>query len=564
MQGMLRVFKKKGVILTAALAFMLTSGMVVMLSLAQQGKDAATPSAGQVVKPSKPTPQDLEAGKATYFRKCVWCHGPEGAGDGPGADRLWPRPRNFNQGTFKIRHTASGELPTDEDLFLTVTNGLPGSAMPPWSHVLTETERRQVVQFVKTKLVQDRDFQDTDETFTVISYGKQIPSSKESIEKGREVFMKKGKCAECHGNEGRGDGNTTQNDEWGFPINPADLHKCWNLRGNRRDPYNPKNIFREVSTGLNGTPMPSFVDALTEEDRWHVANFVISLCPKQEIDRIAVKPKIKFVVKSNYRPGEIPGSFDDPKWQEIPPEYIGLGSQITHKPRNFVRQVDEVWVRSIYNENEIAFMLEWNDRNESPITEQAKNIDPATMPEIPPSGTPVAYKGLRNWPVFNDGFGIQFAAKWRDLSFPELPRFIFGDAKHAVDLWKWESDGTVKEYTGKGWDNLSFRDDKHLKVVQAAFKDGQWRMILKRELKTDDPENGVQFEAGYYIPIAFFAWDGNNGDAGRKMSLTTWYYTYLEPPVPRKVYVVPPLVALCVVGIQFWLYSKFDVRRRKK
>ena len=76
----------------------------------------------------------IEAGKRVYFTKCVWCHGVDGAGDGPGADRLWPRPRNFNQGTFKIRHTASGELPLfnynersadsgKNDLFDTVTHG---------------------------------------------------------------------------------------------------------------------------------------------------------------------------------------------------------------------------------------------------------------------------------------------------------------------------------------------------------------------------------------------------------------------------------------------------------
>ena len=78
----------------------------------------------------------IEAGKRVYFTKCVWCHGVDGAGDGPGADRLWPRPRNFNQGTFKIRHTASGELPLfnynernadsgKNDLFDTVTHGFP-------------------------------------------------------------------------------------------------------------------------------------------------------------------------------------------------------------------------------------------------------------------------------------------------------------------------------------------------------------------------------------------------------------------------------------------------------
>jgi mono/diheme cytochrome c family protein len=560
MQGLLRIFRKKGVILASLAAFIVVSSITVVLSLAQQKESEAPPQA----KPSKPTPADLEAGKLVYFKKCVWCHGPEGAGDGPGADRLWPRPRNFNQGTFKIRHTGSGELPTDQDLFLTVTHGLPGSAMPPWSHVLNEKQRMQVIQFVKTDLVKDRDFQDPDETFTVINYGKQVSTSKESIEKGREVFMKKGKCVECHGNEGRGDGNATQNDEWGFPIMPADLNKCYNFRGNRSDPYNPANVFREVSTGLNGTPMPSFADILTEEERWHVANFVISLCPKKDIDPLTNKPKINFVLKSTFVDGELPATLDDPKWKEVESLYVGLGSQITHKPRNFVRLVDEVWVRSFYNADDIVFMFEWNDRNKSLVNEEAKKIDPNTMPEVPPSGVPVADKGIRHWPSFDDAIAVQFPAKWKELVAPEKPRFIFGDAKRAVDLWKWEASGGAKEYTGKGWDNLGFRDDKHLKVVQAEFKDGQWRVILKRALKTDDPENEVQFERGYYIPTAFFAWDGHNGDAGRKMSLTTWYYTILEPPVPMNVYYLPPVMALLVVGIQFWLLSKFDVRRRKK
>ncbi|MDQ6734538.1 MAG: cytochrome c, partial [Nitrospirota bacterium] len=101
-----------------------------------------------------PPAEMIEAGKRIYFTKCVWCHGVEGSGDGPAADRLWPRPRNFNQGTFKIRHTASGELPLfdskkptpgQNDLFETVTHGLPGSAMPSWDGILTEEQRLQVL-----------------------------------------------------------------------------------------------------------------------------------------------------------------------------------------------------------------------------------------------------------------------------------------------------------------------------------------------------------------------------------------------------------------------------------
>ena len=39
----------------------------------------------------------LETGKKVYFKRCVWCHGVEGGGDGPSADRLYTRPRNFIQ-----------------------------------------------------------------------------------------------------------------------------------------------------------------------------------------------------------------------------------------------------------------------------------------------------------------------------------------------------------------------------------------------------------------------------------------------------------------------------------
>lgn len=119
----------------------------------------------------EPIQQDrLEAGKKVYFKRCVWCHGVEGGGDGPSADRLFTRPRNFIQGTFKIRWTDSGELPMDRNLIDTVKNGLQGSAMPAWDKFLSEEEITNVVQFVKS-LVQDRDFADEDEEVNIQDFG---------------------------------------------------------------------------------------------------------------------------------------------------------------------------------------------------------------------------------------------------------------------------------------------------------------------------------------------------------------------------------------------------------
>ena len=78
----------------------------------------AVPGAALAGSPSPINKDLLEKGKKVYFKRCVWCHGVEGGGDGPSADRLFTRPRNFIQGTFKIRWTDSGELPLDINLSL--------------------------------------------------------------------------------------------------------------------------------------------------------------------------------------------------------------------------------------------------------------------------------------------------------------------------------------------------------------------------------------------------------------------------------------------------------------
>ncbi len=572
----MRVMKESGQVgwIVSGLAVTILSAMVLMGVGQVHAQDQS-----KSVRPVKESPEDIEAGKAIYFQKCVWCHGPDGAGDGPSAIRLATKPRNFNQGTFKIRHTASGELPTDEDLFLTVTNGLPGSAMPPWGEILTETERRQVIGFVKNHLVKDRKFDDPDETFTVIDYGKQIPSSEDSIKKGREIFMTKAKCVECHGVEGRGNGNLTQRDDWGFPIFPADLAKPWNLRGNRRDPYNPKNVFREISTGLNGTPMPSFADMLSVEERWHVANFVMSLSQKYPMDKETNKPQIGFVIKGNFlKEGETPNDPADPRWEKFSPQYVGLASQIIQPPRHFLRTVDDIRVRAVFNSKELAILFEWDDRTESHRDENkeavydVKRLSSASFPAI--NTVMVTHendevvgplKGVNPDPVgvYNDGIAIQFAQAWQKLPHPEKPYFVHGDAKRGTDIWKWESDGVVKEIEGHGIDALQVRDgSKNVRVSHAKWRDGRWQVVMKRPLETGDKEKDAQLEMGKNIPIVFFAWDGDAGEVEGRMALSTYYYLMLEPPVPTKVYVVPPIVAVVVVLIEGLISWK--VRKEKK
>jgi DMSO reductase family type II enzyme heme b subunit len=154
------------------------------------------------------------------------------------------------------------------------------------------------------------------------------------------------------------------------------------------------------------------------------------------------------------------------------------------------------------------------------------------------------------------------------LTPPEKPRFVFGDVKNAIDLWKWESDGTVKAYTGHGAMGGDLKLEAHanqdVKAVFSEYKDGRWRVILTRVMTTGDKESDVQFEMGKYIPTVFFAWDGNNGDHGLKSSISTWYYTILEPPIPRKAYIYPFVAVILVFGLEGWILRKANAAKQQR
>jgi cytochrome c553 len=102
----------------------MTVGAVALLA-ALPAVAADTPSAPM----PEVTEEFVEQGRAIYIRRCSFCHGLMGDGEGPAAQFLDPRPRDFTLGTFKFRTTQSGELPTDEDLFRTVSRGLSGTGM---------------------------------------------------------------------------------------------------------------------------------------------------------------------------------------------------------------------------------------------------------------------------------------------------------------------------------------------------------------------------------------------------------------------------------------------------
>ena len=173
-------------------------------------------------------PEASEEGKRVYEKSCAHCHGTEGRGDGSAAENLLPRPRDFTRGLYKIRSTETGQVPTDQDLFDIITEGMPGSSMPGWETSLSTNERWEVVAYIKT-------FYDGFKENTAprqIDLSGKIAYAEQSIETGKALYTELG-CVECHGNVGRGDGTSapTLTDEWGFQTWPANLAQGWTFRG---------------------------------------------------------------------------------------------------------------------------------------------------------------------------------------------------------------------------------------------------------------------------------------------------------------------------------------------
>jgi cytochrome c oxidase cbb3-type subunit 2 len=218
-------------------------------------------------------------GKEVYERRCIGCHGEKGDGNGPAATFLFnQRPRNFNAGVFKFR-LIQKPVPTDGDLLRTITRGVRGTAMPAW-YELPLNDRLAVIQYIKYELAVDRSDPSKPYAYFIeeppgqpLYTGPPPAPSAEIVAHGKDVW-RNAKCWECHGQTGKGDGEKAPGlkDDFSFPVRPADL-----TSGQFKSGPSVQDIFRTMSTGLSGTPMPSYRDSLSEQDRWALAYYVLSL-----------------------------------------------------------------------------------------------------------------------------------------------------------------------------------------------------------------------------------------------------------------------------------------------
>ncbi|MBI3693579.1 MAG: c-type cytochrome [Acidobacteria bacterium] len=109
------------------------------------------------------TSQDIEAGGRLFRAHCAACHGADGAA---------VRGTDLGRGQF---HRGS----SDQDLFRTISNGIPGTTMPPIS--LPGNQAWQIIAFVRS-----------------LGEWKAPAGATGDPRRGREIFDGKAGCLTCH------------------------------------------------------------------------------------------------------------------------------------------------------------------------------------------------------------------------------------------------------------------------------------------------------------------------------------------------------------------------------
>ena len=203
----------------------------------------AAPAAAQAVNPAR--------ARRVYEESCAPCHGEQGDGKGPAADWLEPKPRDFTRGLYKLRSTKTGAPPTDADLVAVIGRGIPGTSMPAWRQKLTPAEIAALVPYIEA----------FSPRFAKPRVARPLPPAhpdSPAVRREGQALYRLLRCWDCHGPGGRGDGPSaaTTKDDQGRRIRPG------NLTARLRAGDGVVAIYRVLDGGMDGTPMPSFADAM--------------------------------------------------------------------------------------------------------------------------------------------------------------------------------------------------------------------------------------------------------------------------------------------------------------
>ena len=488
-------------------------------------------------------------GKAVYDRQCAACHGTGGRGDGEAAYLLYPKPRDFTTGNYRLVSTWE-RVPTDEDLYLTISRGMPGSAMPSWGH-LPEEERWALVHYIKSFAAKP---------WTIASAGDpkgegqagtgliRVPPAPPFTAAARKLALERyaDACASCHGPTGKGDGAEAQKDDLGYPTRPRDL-----TLGVFKGAADPARLYRRIVAGLPGTPMP-MSDWAYGDEAWHLVSLVRSWSSDAQRERAEMR---KFRIPAR-RVDRLPEHPDSGVWRLAQPVNLHLMPLWWRTDRP-----EEVTVRALHDGKRVALLLMWSD---------ATHDHTAMRPQDFRDAVAVQFSATPDPPFFAMGERGRFVNIWmwkserqadlepafQDLekvypnlgidSYPNLRAAPYEQpTRHALTL---DSDPTfvtgwgagnivsdpsrrspAEDLVAQGFGTLRARPRADQSVdARGVYATGTYRVMFRREL-AGRGAGAVTLTPGSTVSVGFAVWNGSAGDRDGKKSVTIWQELALEP-----------------------------------
>ena len=450
----------------------------------------------------------LKQGKEYYYKFCVHCHGTKGKGDGRASYHLFPQPRELSQGVFKFHTTQTNTLPLNEDIFRTIKQGIPGTAMPAWGEVLSDEAIHSLVEFVKT----------FSSRFSMELPGRKISISMEppfddfSIAHGKKLYEEL-RCGRCHGEDGSKEGELsgTLKTFRGTPSFVYDLRR----ENFYKSGSSGTDIYRTLVTGLDGSPMNAY-DNLSNVERWNLIHFLQSRYNSQNNEPTSAIEKI--ISKSIDSPIRL--QMNDSIWKEARSTPIKI---IPVRARK--NPITRLTIQSLHNESKIAIRMQWED--------------------------PTPDSVLNN--KYIDQCAIQFSLESVNVS--DSPFYGMGEKDKPVNIWHWKADirqkiiqnnkserktlakhyspiagmflnpfneSAVEEINSQGIGTLTVQPLKDQQVKGKGYwQNGRWSVVFIRNLRTLSKWD-VDFMDKNQILLAFALWDGNKKDMNANKMVSFW------------------------------------------
>jgi mono/diheme cytochrome c family protein len=495
------------------------------------------------------TPELLALGKRLYDAQCAACHGVTGRGDGEAAYLLYPKPRDFTGGSYRLVSTWE-RVPTDGDLYLTISRGMPGSAMPSWGH-LGEEERWSLVHYVKSLAAKAWTIPPAADPEREGQTGKgviRVPPSPPFTAEARKLALERyaDACAPCHGKTGKGDGSEDQKDELGYPTRPRDL-----TVGVFKGSPDPAHLYRRIVAGIPGTPMP-MSDWAYGDEAWHLVNLIRSWSSDSQRARAEMR-KFRIVAR---RVERLPDHPDAGTWRLTQPVTLHLMPLWWRSDRP-----EEITVRALHDGTQIALLLIWSDATPDHTAMRPQDFRDAvavqfSLTPAPPffaMGDRARYVNIWMWkserqadlePAFQDlekvypnlGIDSYPNSKISALEQPTRHALTLGSDPTFVTGWgagNIVSDplrtSPAEDLVAQGFGTLRARPRQDQAVdARGVYATGTYRVMLRRDL-VGRGSQAVTLAPGATVPVGFAVWNGSAGDRDGKKSVTIWQDLVLDP-----------------------------------